>query len=319
MNYMYIQPVKKKVVLHADGKDWSWVIEDKEYVLNSAIERLLVYYLYTGAYSSFHELLRANLPKKVNTVYSPEFLKSSFAEQHPSESLKEYNSDLIPLYADPTDGMWLSGDGKSWSFWITAEDERRILDLLKGDRAWSGSMLYLESISGRYSLGLDKESIAKSFESFLIQHGIKPETIRLKDSERMKASRLERNRVKQEKQDDVAMPQKSVKSSESAWWVVLVTLMVVVVVLWVLLFCGYSIGWLPIPILTMAIIGVAYAHRNKQPKGAGIDELGFFSVIYFILNVIVSIIAFALDTENSTIIAALNLFIPPLAFIRRLF
>ncbi|MCR4847362.1 MAG: hypothetical protein K5920_00720 [Bacteroidales bacterium] len=181
MNYMYIQPVKKKVVLRADGKDWSWVIDNKEYMLNSAIERLLVYYLYTGAYSSFHELLRANLPKKVNTVYSPEFLKSSFAEQHPSESLKEYNSDLIPLYADPTDGMWLSGDGKSWSFWITAEDERRILETTKfTESAWSKSRLLLREVAERYGLCFDDDNLDMILECFMEQHGLDPSQVKNK-------------------------------------------------------------------------------------------------------------------------------------------
>ena len=88
MNFMYIQHSMKKVRLLADGGDWIWEIDGKEYALNPAIERLLVYYFYTGAYAPFYELLRSNLPKKVNMAYSPEFLKASLKNRILRKALK---------------------------------------------------------------------------------------------------------------------------------------------------------------------------------------------------------------------------------------
>jgi len=178
MNFMYIQQSMKKVRLVADGGDWIWEIDGRGYAINPAIERLLVYYFHTGAYTPFYELLRSNLPKKVNMTYSPEYLKASFEELHPSESIEAYSRDLIPEYADPVNGMWVNSEGKT-SFWISLDDERKMLFELKNTGyVWNNCLHHLRMAADRYGLHLSDEFLSQSLEMFLEQHGLNPYKIR---------------------------------------------------------------------------------------------------------------------------------------------
>ena len=199
MNFMYIQHSMKKVRLLADGGDWIWEIDGKEYALNPAIERLLVYYFYTGAYAPFYELLRSNLPKKVNMAYSPECLKASFEESHPSESIETYNRDLIPEYADPVNGLWVNSDGKT-SFWISLDDERKMLFELKNTGyVWNNCLHHLRMAADRYGLQLSDEFLSQSLELFLEQHGIETGSVRLIDSQQKNhQDKTNNNKIREE-------------------------------------------------------------------------------------------------------------------------
>ncbi len=64
-NYIYLEKIMKRVPIHAVAGTYIWKIGDASYKIDAAIERILVYELYTGrANNNFFELARVNLPKK---------------------------------------------------------------------------------------------------------------------------------------------------------------------------------------------------------------------------------------------------------------
>lgn len=182
MNYMYLEQVLKKVELCAESEVWIWEIGDVRCEVNPGIERLLVYYFYTGKETKFHELIRLIMPKKIMAKHSPEALKLLFEQTHHVEDIEHFDKSMVPLYADDTNGFWVNGDGK-WNLWITKDDERRILDLLKGETPWKTSVWYLQSIARKHALNLDERVLDESLSYFLMQHGLEPKNIRKRDRE----------------------------------------------------------------------------------------------------------------------------------------
>lgn len=265
MKYLYIQQTMKKVALVSSGDKWSWEIEGNEYNFNPAIERLLAYHVYTGAYSSFYELLRISLPKKVNTSYSPEFLRTSFEEQHPCESIDVYSRDLIPAYADPKSGMWLSSDGRT-SFWITVDDERLILsDIKERECSWTLCKNRIKNAASRYGLQLDDDAIINALNSFLMQHGISPG--RLLHEEEYRNSENQKNQ-KNPIKDGIA-------PTNGAVIAVGFTVMALLALYWGVTFSGTNIGVALIPLILL-LFAIVF-------ESAGIGNIRRFCAIQYIV------------------------------------
>ncbi|MBQ6307248.1 MAG: hypothetical protein IJK78_11840 [Bacteroidales bacterium] len=264
MEYLYIQQTKKKVALVSEGDKWIWEIDGKEYILNPAIERLLAYHVYTGAYSSFFELLRINLPKKVNMSYSPEFLRTSFEEQHPCESIDVYSRDMIPAYADPKSGMWLSSDGNT-GFWITAMDEQMILsDIKERQFPLSFCKTRIKNAASRYGLRLDDEAVSNAVNSFMTQHGLS--TGRLIYEEKCGkevTSKKQKNPIK----DGVTPPNGAVIA-------VGFIVMALLALYWGVTFSGTNIGVALIPLVLLAF-AISF-------EGAGVGNIRKFCAIQYI-------------------------------------
>lgn len=183
-NYMFLEKTRQRVSIHAKAGVYQWIIGSDTYEIPAAIERILIYTVYVGHPDfNFYELARLNLPSEVAANKNPEFLRSSFMADHQAEDITEYDYSMIPLYSDLIEGLWLYGDGQTWSLWITADDEKAILSKLNANTPWLSCKRRLQSVVKRYSMDLDDEFITLAAKSFYIQHGIDPNLIKKKEED----------------------------------------------------------------------------------------------------------------------------------------
>lgn len=341
-NYIYLEKIMKRVPIHAVAGTYIWKIGDASYKIDAAIERILVYELYTGrANNNFFELARVNLQKKVFANTSPALISSSFIEEHPCFDLKEYDYSIIPEYADPEKGMWLHGDGNSWSFWITLEDEKFLLSRLKDATPWNNCKSYLRSIPARYAMTLDEVSIIESLACFCKQHGIDPNSLREKDrsnkqigfqkvrerernewlktSEYAKQEWLKYHPEDKEKFDNAYKPQKQEKPHNQEndgkvfSGVMGVISFLALAGLWIALFSGVDMdfGFIVLPVFTASSYTFATMYFKESES---FDKICLFFVICIALNVIASIVGWFSSEANISGTAIFNIILSALMF-----
>ncbi len=183
MEYLYIEQTKTRVELHAKEDGWAWELDGKRYGITPEIERLMAFYINTYREGKFLELARLNLPKKAAASLSPQLMKSTFIKDHTVKTINNYNRSMIPSYADREKGLWVYGDGRTWSFWIADWEEKILLRQFKSAKGdgWVRCLKTLNEFATRQSLQFDNQTIEAALECFFEQHGIRPETVRDED------------------------------------------------------------------------------------------------------------------------------------------
>ena len=230
--------------------------------------------------------------------------------------------------------MWLHGDGKSWSFWIAKEDEQILLSQLNDNMPWKSGKSYLRSVAERYAMKLDEVSIIQSLACFYKQHGIDPNSLREKDrfyktklqkeiqSENTEVREYARNEWlkyhsedKDKNVDGLSRsyePQRKKDDKSSGGnvssAVAGIICALVVTGLWIALFCKVDIFVLILPVVS-AMMYIAAGNYIK--KCEEFDGICYFFLIFFVVNLITSIVAFCIDASGEMGIAtALNLILP---------
>lgn len=331
--YMYLEKTMMRVPIRAKGGIYAWKIGNATCEISAAIERLLIYAVYIGhPRYNFFELARLNLPKKVVANTNPELIRTTFTEDHPLIELIEYDTSMIPEYADSAEGMWLDGDGKKWSFWITTEDERRLLLRLKENKPWSSCMAYIRSVAMRYAMNYDDGMLSDALVSFLIQHGVEPDTLKKKDKEYERKKNAEKEKVnsssladtrdyarkewlKYHPEDRTAKNgsyQRKTSDDGSGFVGILgIMLALAIIVVWVLMFTKTIASAAALPILTFAMMGAydIYWTKNKE-----FDGLCTFFLVFLIINLITSFVGLGLSWEwdymDNEMGSGINIFVP---------
>lgn len=317
--YMYLESIKKRVSLHAKKGYCSWRIGDETFRITAGIERMLVYALYVGKEGyNFYELARLNLPDYVSLNANPEFIRSSFEKAHPLEDIEDYDYSMIPEYADPVHGMWLDGDGETWSFWITLEDEKAIMAVLNDHTPWQNGLFRLRSIARRYSMNIREDLIEQSLKGFLIQHGIEPGTIRKKERAYFKEQEAERRALAEAVpvgDDANGSRRRNNKSEENSTVVASIVLGIVmsiaIVVTWVSMSMGVKvpIAGQPFHTLLMMLAMDLFFTKSKGSVGFGI-----YCVAFLVASAITSLVGMLMDWElgmgGNAISSAINFFTP---------
>lgn len=287
-DYIYLEPLKKRTKLLAKDGKWTWDIHGNIVAIDESVERLLVYLAHVGNTGewNFFQLLNANLPKKVALGFSPEYLKGTFKAYHPFEDA-EFRREEVGLIADKETGMYVCGDGKKWSLWLTAGDERILLNRVKsGQTPWTSCKGYMETVASRYGLALSKEDIDHCANSFLMQHGFSPAMAKSREAGLVAAARL-----KQQKKG-TAKPVKNpikdgVTPTNGAVVFVGFLVMAALIFYWTLTFNGVDLGVFLFPFLS-ALIAIMV-----EANGVG-NIRKFCAIQYMVLfagNIITAILA----------------------------
>ena len=317
--YMYLEAIKKRVPLHAKKGYCSWRIGDETVMISAGLERFLVYADYVGNYIySFHELARLNLPDYITLDASPEFIKSSFENSHPLEDISDYDYSLIPEYGDPVHGLWLCGDGNTWSFWITLEDEKAMLAMLNDNTPWQNSMTRLRSVARRYSLNLNEDLMVQSLKGFFVQHGIDPNTIKNREGAYLMSQEAKRRVQAQLAQAKAggATPKHGKKKEPVDEGVVAavvlgIVMSIAIVVTWVSMFMGVKVPIAGQPFHTMLMMLAMDLFFTKSKGSVG---FGIYCVAFLVASAITSLVGMLMDWKlgmgGNAISSAINFFTP---------
>lgn len=299
--YIYLEKTKQRVPIRAKKGFYHWKIGYDFFEISAELERVLIYAVNINYPEfNFFEWSRLNLPQEITAKTNPELLHSTFLADHPAEDLTEYNYSMIQLYANPKDGMWLYGDGKTWSFWITAEDEKELLTMLNSNSSWQSYKDYLYMVANRYSMSLNDELISQALKSFFIQHGLDPDA-----------------RKKWSKQNSKEI------SDHSAWLkaneddgtviaaIIAIILAISIIITWLVMFSKNEISIILLPLFTLGFMlaGDIYLSNNRRSSGFAV-----FYFIFMIANLITSFVGLATDWEwslmDNEVASGINIFVP---------
>lgn len=313
--YIYLEHIMQRTPLRAKEGIYSWKIGDSTYGVSDAIERLLVYALYVGHPNyNFFELARLNLPKKVVNNISPELLRSSFADDHPLIELIDYDYGMIPTYADAIQGLWVDGDGKKWSFWITAADERDMLSRLKSANPLQECKSVLKTAALRYGMNFDDKTIDSAVISFFLQHGI--DDMKIFSRYNVVAPKVQV--VQQQYHAQGNRSRRPSKSDERAGiaGIIGIILVLVIIGLWIAVFCKVELNVFVLPLFTICYNEASLVYIGEC--GEKQDSLGTFFLAFCLANIVTSIVAFCMDSGGNMIfVAAMNLILPAICARRR--
>lgn len=313
--YIYLERIMQRAPLRAKEGTYSWKIGNSTYGVSDAIERLLVYALYVGHPNyNFFELARLNLPKKVVNNTSPELLRSSFADDHPLIELIDYDYDMIPTYADEVQGLWLDGDGKKWSFWISATDERDMLSKLKSTNPLHECKAVLKASASRYGMNFDDKTIDSAVISFFLQHGI--DAMKIFSKYNFVVPKVQVVQQQYHAQGNwYGRPNKSDERAGIAG-VIGILLVLVIIGLWIAVFCKVELNVLVLPLFTICYNAASLVYIGEC--GEKQDSLGTFFLAFCLANIVTSIVAFIMASSvNMVFVAAMNLILPAICARRR--
>lgn len=176
MEYLYLEPIKKKVRLLAKDRRYKMECGDHNSIeFGEETERILAYLLYIGGtkMGDFYSVIQDNIPNKVWLANNPEVFRSAFEQQHPLEDAEDHNWKEIPMYANQDQGMALVSDGKKHSVWITREDEDKMLEYIKADACpWVQCRTYIHQVFMKHHIPLHDKYVTGSLYSFMMQHGL---------------------------------------------------------------------------------------------------------------------------------------------------
>lgn len=129
-NYMLLQQRNVRIPLLAKNGTWKFTINKEKWEIPDCMELLYAYHLIGNQdYRTTSETLRANY-KHITPIQIEAFIQH-FEKTHPIE---EYQFDIneVPVYATQNSPLEIPHH-QSYRILLTPEQEREILDLMKGE------------------------------------------------------------------------------------------------------------------------------------------------------------------------------------------